>query len=354
MDGSGRSVARRIAVALVGMIGFGAAALMGQSSPAPPAQGGGRAIDGRVVNGTTGKPVANAKVNFVMMMRGPAPLASETTDAEGRFHFKNAPDAAGAPALLRVEYQGTVYSLPLLPQQPLTGEAQIQVFEAAHDPKMVSVKEHAIFLHPSANVLLVLEQIVLGNETSPSKTYVNEKGTLPFSLPGKARDAVKVTVEGPGGMPISQPAVPRNGENSFAITYPMRPGETQVRLEYALDYHSPFVFSKRLDMPAEQVHLVTPGKNVQLTGDGLTPMGADPQTGFTGFRVMPQGNLVKVEIAGEVPAEQVAVPGAGGEGGEESGALAPISDPISARRWYFVAGMALVMLAGFVYHYRYR
>ncbi len=298
------------------------------------------------MNGTTGKPVAKAQVNYVLMAQGMKPAASQVTDNDGRFRIDNPPSSGGGPALLRVEYEGATYSHPVLPGQS-AGDVEIQVFDASKQPGIVSVKEHAIFVHPSGNTLLVLEQVILGNESSPPKTYVNEKGTYPFTLPAKAREGVQVTVEGPGGMPISQPAEPRDSANSYEINYAIRPGETQVRLEYALDYHSPYQFSKRLDVLPAQLHIVTPGKDVQVKGEGLTPAGTDPSTGFSGFALKPEGNLVKLEISGEVPATQ-------GEGNsaDDSATLVPIPDPVSKQRWVIVSAAGLIMLGGLVYHLR--
>src|SRR5438067_710559 len=158
--------------------------------PAPSAA----SIQGHVVNGTTGKPVPKAQVNYVLMAQGMKPAASQVTGADGRFQIDNPPPTGGGPALLRVDYQGATYSHPVLPGQS-TSDIEIQVFDAASDPKLVSVKEHAIFLHPSGNTLLVLEQVIVGNESSPPKAYVNAKGTYPFTLPMKPRQGVQVTVQ---------------------------------------------------------------------------------------------------------------------------------------------------------------
>jgi hypothetical protein len=314
------------------------------------AQTAGQALEGTVINGTTGAPVANAKVNFVMMTQGTTPLATATTDAHGNFRFDKPPSSGGpAPVLLRVDYQGTTYSQPVLPQQAAS-KVQIQVFDAEHDPKTVVVKEHAIFLHPSANNLLVLEQILLENRSNPPKAYVNDNGTFPFSVAGQPREEVQVTVQGPGGMPIGQKPTPKKAKGSFSIAYPIRPGETQVRLEYSLEYKPPFEFTKTLDLPAEQLHVVTPGAAVQLTGEGLTSLGADPSSGFVGYKVEPNGNRLKLEISGDVPMK--ADGQAAGEGGEgESASLVPIPDPVSQQRWLILAIIGGVMLAGFVYHY---
>lgn len=314
------------------------------------AQAPAQVIEGRVTNGTTNRPVAKAQVRYVMMARGPEPLATQVTDSQGKFRFEMPP--ADSPVLLRVEYQGTTYSLPIIPQQASQGLKDIQVFEAAHDRHMIAVKEQAIFLHPSGKNLVVLEQIVVENRSQPAKTYVNPEGTFPFTLAGSPQQPIQVSVEGPGGMPINQSPIPKDTENAFAIAYPIRPGETQIRVEYSLDYHSPFQFSKLLDLPPERVDIVTPGSQVQVAGDGLTPLGADPSTGFTGYRVAPKGNLVRLEISGDVPPKAAAEQAPGGEGEGESASLVSIPDPVSERRWIIVSAAGLVMLAGLVYHLR--
>lgn len=306
-------------------------------------------LEGRVINGTSKRPVAKAEVKYVMMAQGPSALATQVTDAEGKFRFDKMPPAT-TPVLLRVEYQGATYSRPVIPQQP-AGPLEIQVFDAAHDRGLISVKEHAIFLHPSGKALMVMEQIILDNHSTPQKTYMDPSGTFPFSLPGEPQQPVRVAVEGPGGMPINQAAIGKGGKNSFAIAYPIRPGETQIRLEYSVDYKAPFTFAKSFDMPAERVHIVTPGNNqVQIAGEGLKPVGADPSTGFMGYQVAPKGNSVRLEISGDVPMD---APG-GDSQGEEAGpaSLVPIPDPVTNRRWIIVSVAGLVMLAGLVYHLR--
>jgi len=340
------SRARGLAVFAAVLIALGS--LHAQQSTQAPAQ----AIEGRVINGTTNLPVAKARVNYVMMAQGTEPAATAVTDAEGKFRFDQAPPAGDSPVLLRVDYQGATYSRPVLPQQGSPGSLDIQVFDSGNDRGMIAVKEHAIFLHPSGTTLLVLEQVIIENRSNPAKTYVNAEGTFPFTLPGKPSQPAQVTVQGPGGMPISQNPIEKAAANKFAIAYPIRPGETQIRVEYSLDYHAPFQFSKLLDLPPESTHVVTPGKQVQVTGDGLTPVGADPSTGFNGYQVTPKNNLVRLEIAGDVPAKPPEGDSQNEAGGDESATLVPIADPVSSRRLIIVSAAGLVMLAGLVYFLR--
>jgi hypothetical protein len=313
------------------------------------AQSEGVAVQGRVVNGTTGAPVADAQVSYVQMSQGMSPLARAATGEDGRFRLEGLPPAAGpAPALLRVDYQGATYSHPILPGSS-TDAIEVQVFEATSDASAMSVVEQAIFLHPAAGSLSVLEQIIIQNQTSPPRAYVNPQGTYLFSLPQAARQGVRVTVHGPGGMPIPQTPAPRDGENKFAIEYPIRPGETQIRVEYALDYAQPFSFEKPIDLAAEQTHIVTTGPEVTVAGDGVTALDADPSTGFVGYLVSQPGTMLRVSVSGESPLDEGAQTELSEGGG---GTLVPVPPPVTEQRVWVLAALGLLMLGGFVYLYK--
>ncbi len=303
-------------------------------------------LSGRVLNGTTNQPVPNQPVAYVRMQQGLEPVATAVTGADGRFVLEGVGTPGGAPALLRAEYQGVTYSHPVLGQQP--GGVQIQVFEAASQPEMVSAKEHLIFLHPAGDTIFVTEQVVLENATAPPKTYFNPEGTYRFAVPETPRAEVRLSVTGPGGMPIQQTPEPGELENHFAIAYPIRPGETQVRIDYSFGYQSPFDFTKLLLLPSDQTYVISPGTDVQLSGEGVAELGADPSTGFIGYQVTPRENLIRVQVSGQAPAT---LAGAGGAQDEGSGLLTPIPAPLNNRRWLILGLAGLVMLLGFFYHY---
>jgi hypothetical protein len=298
------------------------------------------------LSGTTGRPVPNVEVAYVRMSQGPTPVAQATTDAEGRFRLQGPPAAGPAPILLRVDYQGATYSHPVLPGSP-TDAVEIQVFDGSSDARLMAVKEQAIFLHPVGDMLTVLEQIIIENESSPPRAYVNPQGTYLFTLPRAARSGVRVTVTGPGGMPIGQMPESRGQENAFALTYPIRPGETQFRIEYALDYQSPFSFEKPIDVASEQTHIVTTGAEVKIEGDGIEPIPADPASGFVGYRVRQPGTMIRVQVSGEAAVRE----GEQTELSEGGSSLVPIPPPIASQRWLVFAAAGLLLLGGFVYLY---
>ena len=81
------------------------------------------AIDGTVVNGTTGKPQPGSTVTlFQTTQQGPQNLGSVKTDAAGKFAFAQdvQPGVGGGPLLIQAVYAGVQYNFTITPGQPAT------------------------------------------------------------------------------------------------------------------------------------------------------------------------------------------------------------------------------------------
>jgi hypothetical protein len=304
-------------------------------------------LDGRVRNGTTNQPAAGVEVQLIQLQQGMTPVASATTNAQGLFHFDGVEQYTSSPVLLQAVYQQATYSQPLLSPKTMASGIEMMVYDATHDKSVVSVGEHAIFLRPSNGELAVIEQISIANKSTPPRTYVNQDGTYLFSLPGKPHGELQASIEGAAGMPIPQVPAARGKPNSFAITYPIRPGESQIRLEYSLDYQSPLHWIKRLDQPGQQTHIVTPGEGVQISGEDVTAVGKEPTTGFLAYQVAPGVQSVDLQISGYAPETQAESQTA--EPADSGGGLIEIPDPATERKWMILSGLGLIMLAGFAY-----
>jgi hypothetical protein len=307
------------------------------------------ALEGHILNGTSNNPVAGVKVELLQIQQAMTPVASATTDAQGLFRVEGMEAFSGSPLLLQAEYQGANYTQPLMAPQAMPGGPQIRVYDASKDKSILALKEHAIFVRPSGGVLSVIEQISVLNNSNPPRTYVNPAGTYLFSLPGKPREPLQASIVGTAGMPVPQTPSELKKPNSFAITYPIRPGESQIRLEYALDYQAPFRFSKPLDQPAEQTHIVTPGEGVQVAGDSLTPVGKEPTTGLTAYQLTAGAKAIEAQVTGEAPATQAETQTA--ESSESAGGLIEIPDGATERRWLILGTLGVIMLAGFALLY---
>ena len=305
-------------------------------------------VEGKVINDTTQRPVSGAVVQYVVPQQGMLPVTEATTDAEGRYRFENASAPVVGPALIRVEFKGATYTTPIMPGQLPAASLDVHVFDASSNASSISIAEHAIFLHPSGNSLSVMEQIVIQNNSNPPQTFVNPQGTYRFSLPGASRESLSATIQGALGMPLPQAPVAQQNENSFAIVYAMKPGATELRLEYQIDYQSPFDFVKLLDVFPEKAHIITPGTAVEITGEKLVALGADSLSGYIGYEITPVDSAIRLQVSGDAPLDA-----SGGTiaSAQEAGALVPIPDPINSNRVLYLSLLGLVMTVGFIYLY---
>jgi len=230
------------------------------------------AVDGVVVNATTGKPQSGVAINLVQpSQNGMVQLGNTTTDAQGRFKIdKQIPPG---PGLLQANYEGTTYNQIITPGMATTG-VQLKVFDATKKAGIARTLEHLILLEPGADRLRVSETFVLGNE---SNLTFNDpaKGSIQFFLPPATDGNAQVIITAPGGMPIPRPAVKTATAGIYKVDYPVKPGETRMDVSYTVP--SAEKFSGKIVASDAATHLVTPG-TVTVTGDGIELAGREPQT----------------------------------------------------------------------------
>jgi len=235
------------------------------------------AVDGTVTNGTSGKPQAGATVTlFQPTNQGPQFIDSVKTDAAGKFSItKEVPAGQPGPLLLQATYAGVQYNKMLPPGTPTTG-VEIPVYESSKQPGDAKIKLHAMLLEPNNGMMVVAESYQFENG---GKTAWNnpDTGTLQFALPAAAQGKVTVNVLAPGGLPIRRAADPAGKPNTFKVDFPIKPGTSEVRLEWSMPFTSPGVFEgENLAKGAPSMKIVSPA-GVTLKGDGVTALGPEPE-----------------------------------------------------------------------------
>src|SRR6516164_6500480 len=71
-------------------------------------------VQGRVVNGTTGKPAPAVEVILIQLQGGMQPVANTKTNAQGEFSFDH-PGIGEQPMLVRAVYKGVNFHQALPP-----------------------------------------------------------------------------------------------------------------------------------------------------------------------------------------------------------------------------------------------
>jgi hypothetical protein len=247
-------------------------------------------IEGIVVNRSTGKPQPGIHIILVKPgQQGMQTIGTTVSDAAGRFVFEK-DQPGGSPQLLQALYDGVTYNKLMTPNIPTSG-VELDVYEATKSPAVAHVAQHMMLIEPSASSIAVSENVIVENESTA--TYNNPSvGSMRFFLPPAANGQVRVQVQGPQGMPLPRAAERTDSEGVFKVDYPIKPGETQFEVDYALPAGSPFTFRGEVvgvkGMPGGPLRLIAPA-GVTLTGKDLQAVGTEPKTQASIYTVMASG-----------------------------------------------------------------
>jgi hypothetical protein len=294
------------------------------------------AVDGVIVNGTTGKPEPNTLVMLIQPTQaGMQTLGSTKSDAQGKFNFDNN-DESG-PRLIQAIFQGVQYNKMVPPGMPSTG-VQIPVFASTNKAGTAKETQHFIVLQPGDKEMTVSEGLLYVGD--PSVTYYDPvNGSVRFYVPPEAKGPIGVTVNPAGGMPIPRPALKTNLPNIYKIDYPVRPGETRFDLNYTVPTTSPMIFTDQLLHADAASNLVVPN-GVTVKSDDLELAGTEPKTQASIYRIKTASFKVEVDGTGIL-----AAPGQSEGSGDDNGQ--PQVQEVKPRIYesmYWILGMAFAIL----------
>lgn len=267
--------------------------------------------NGTVINRTTGQPAAGVGLSLVDLQAGMAEVATTKSDAQGQFTFTN--DGIGrGPMLIRATYQGVNFNTALPPGR---ATADVDVFDVSKDPKTINVSSHIVIFQPRDGQLLVGEEYVVQNSSQPARAYFRTEGNFDFAIPPNAK-LEQISTTSSTGMPVQQAPIDK-GKGRNAIAYAFRPGETSIRLSWAVPYPGN---TASVPLPASYPDvkmLVVAPPGMTVTGDGLNPSGQEQgMLVFTHAPLAAKATLT-VNLSGTGSPPQSAVAGGAEQGGSE-------------------------------------
>lgn len=309
------------------------------------------AVDGTVINRTTGKPQAGADIDLYKIgQAGSERLESTKADAAGRFSFKATLEPG--PHLIEIDHAGVTYYTMIPPGRPSTG-LQVNVFDSSKEPGAAQVSQHMIFLEPSAQQLAVTETYFFKNDGTV--TYDNpDTGTLRFYAPAAAKDSLHVNATEPGGLPLARFPDDTKQAGVRKLSFPIKPGETRIDINYTLPFSNPGKFSSKVFYQGAPTRLAVPN-GVTLQGDGIQSLGQEPQTQAALYETRATAFEVAISGTGSLRAAQNANAGDSGGGDDSGPSITVILPPGFEDHQMAILALALVALAlGFVLLYRKR
>ncbi|MCW5980061.1 MAG: hypothetical protein KIT09_18405 [Bryobacteraceae bacterium] len=300
------------------------------------------AVDGAVINRTTGKPQGGAVITLYALAGagGMTPVKTVKTDAEGKFRID---ETISGAHLLQTIYANVLYNEMLQPGAKTSG-LELAVYDSSNKAASAKVSQHMVLLEPIDSILHVNESVVFQN--SGNVTYNDPaNGTLRIFVPDGARGEPRLTITAPQGMPVQRSAQETKTPGVRKIDFPVKPGETRFDITYVLPMPETHIFAGRILHDGGPVRIVAP-RGVTLTGDAIAMIGQEPKTLATVYDVRSKEYSVHVEGVGQLGGDEGPSSGGGGRG----------IQTIAARIYeqvFAILGLALlILLLGFILLYR--
>ena len=304
-------------------------------------------LSGTVINRTTGKPAPDVVLDILSPTAGMAELATVKSDAQG--HFSVTKDSIGvAPILIRATYHDVSFNTFAPPGRP---QVEVEIYELSKDPKTISVASHVIIFQPRGENLLGAEEYVVENNSQPASAFFRTEGNFDFAIPEKGTLG-QVSTTTTMGVPVNQASID-HGKGRFAISFPFRPGQTNVRLSYEMPYPGNTATLKLPAIYPGVKMLVVAPPGVALTGDGLQPAGQEQGMMVYSHEPLAAKAALTLTVSGVgAPESADASGGQQGampqEGNSRQGGQEVISAPsrLDDFKWYLFGGLAAMFAIG--------
>jgi len=302
------------------------------------------AVDGTVINKTTGKAQSGATVTLYKLgQAGMESVESVKSNAHGAFHMEQVPQG---PHLIQTAFDGVTYNHMLPPGSAMSG-ISLDVYDSSKQPGGARISRHFLIFQPNGAQMSVNEGFIFTN--GGATTYNDpDGGTLKFYLPTAAKGIVQVKATAPQGMPIDRAADKTNQKDIYKLDFPIKPGETSIQISYLVPYSAGAIFEGKTIGKIEEPTLLVAPNGVTLTGEGVENKGQEPRSKASVYSVT--AAAYKIEIAGSMPA----APAAEADGADNgSPSLEEISPRILQQNMKWILALAFGVLAlGFIVLYR--
>lgn len=321
-------------------------------------------ITGTVTNATNNKPSAGDSVTLIDVQAGMSEAAHAATDAHGRYSLES--PGMGA-YLVRVNHQGGAY---FIAAPPGGAPGNVTVYDVAPKVDGVAIDADMLLVEAAGGMLRVQERYLVRNTSLPPKAQFSNN-TFEITLPSGAElDGASATR--PGGLATNTRLVPLGQAGHYTFNIPIQPDqgekETMFEVQYHLAYNGKYTFTPHLQMPADNLVVYVP-KSMSFSGaQGASFQSAqqDPRVQTFVAKSVSPGQAIAFAVSGEgqmprdaqsAGMQQGGAMMAGGAAVAPGGGIgAPIDtpDPLTKYKWWILAFMTLLLIAGAGYLLRNR
>ncbi len=206
-------------------------------------------VEGVVVHGETGRPVAGLEVRVVGMEPGRPPVeAVARTDRRGRFRAQL--QSARRTYVVQATFDGVTYTSDPHPSSPTPAAVTLRVFDATREPPALRISRRALLLDREGPWFVVREVTVVHNPSR--RTYVGADagaGTWRVPLLRGAQDVQVVRGIVPAGV---------DPDGALVDTLPVQPGERVGVVLYRVRARGPSLLELPTGLPTESLDVFIP------------------------------------------------------------------------------------------------
>lgn len=276
-------------------------------------------IEGQITNGTTNRPVANQEVRLLSPRQGMEQVATASSDASGHFAFGPSQIDPSAFYLLETTYEGARYHEPVKFEAAGSATVNVTIYDSTSSRTALRVQMLRILVRVDGAKAQVREQYEVQNSSSPPRSYADPKGTFRFRLsPGAGKPTVSVT--GLLNMPLPEEAEAGQSPGEFFIRYPLKPGPTEVTVDYQADYTpAKLSLSERVSYPMDHAEMYVFPASITVDSTVLKPAGMDSKNSIEKLAAenLPAGATLEARLSGEAVAPPSPQSGAAEQGAAE-------------------------------------
>jgi hypothetical protein len=260
-------------------------------------------IEGRVLDGTTNQPAANAAV----LLLTPKPqvgmqlITKATTDANGRFAISQDDLDPAMFYLLQVNSGDVPYHFPVRLDAQGNATVEATVYDSTRSSAALRVTLLRMMVQANGDKAQIQQEYQVENDSRPPRAYNDESGTFRFRLPPEiAQPSIAVT--GLMNMQIPQTPTPGKSAGEFVLHYPFKPGTTQVTVRYDTDYSlSELAVSGQVPYPIDRAELYVMPASLEVKSSLFKPDGRDNANDIQKFTAekLPRDAALQASLSGE-------------------------------------------------------
>jgi hypothetical protein len=254
-------------------------------------------LEGTVVNGTTGRPVPNQKVQLLVGGAGMREASTSVTDSSGKFSLTPARDEGGAFFLIQTVFQGVNYRSRVEGMSP----TRLTVYEATDSMPGLHIRSARVVVEAAGITARVQEFFAIENSSDPPKTLTNSAGTFRFRL-GKNAQSPTAAVLGQMNMPIPVAIQDGASEGELLINHSLQPGLTVVMIAYEADYGSEsLAVDSSVTYPIGRAELLVTPASLMVQSPLFREAGVDSSTGLKKYEAadVAAGTVLAARVSGE-------------------------------------------------------